>query len=87
MYVNTLLHCHFLHTNHNPSFPAEQGLTSLHTTHLKQMHTYNSPGSILSDTNYYMVLYVFLVVSMATNVVKHLAIISILGGFTGSGYN
>ncbi len=25
MYVNTLLHCHFLHTNPNPSFPTEQG--------------------------------------------------------------
>ncbi len=38
-----------------------------------------APGSILSDTNDYIVLYVFLVVSMATNVMKHLAIISILG--------
>ncbi len=37
------------------------------------MHTYYTlsyaPGSILSDTNYYIVMYVFLVVSMATIIV------------------
>ncbi len=38
-----------------------------------------TPGSILSDTNYYIALYVFLVVSMATNIVYHLAIILYLG--------
>ncbi len=37
------------------------------------MHTYDTlsyaRGSIPSDTNYYIALYVFFVVSMATNVV------------------
>ncbi len=71
----------FLHTNHNRSLVAEQGLTP-HTRNKCTYYTLSyPPGSILSDTNYYIALYVFLVVSMATNVVLHLTIISILGGF------
>ncbi len=63
----------FLHTNHNRSLPAEQSLTP-HSHHTRNKCTLiiplsYAPGSILSDKNYDIALYVFLVVSMATNVV------------------
>ncbi len=44
----------FLHTNHNCSLPAEQGLTP-HTRNKCTYYTLSyAPGSIISDTNYYI---------------------------------
>ncbi len=68
MYMNRLLHCHFC-----IQIITEQGLTP-HSHHTRNKCTLIIPylmplECILSDTNYYIALYVFLVVSMATNIV------------------
>ncbi len=92
MYMNTLLHYHFCLQIITDRFLLIKVSHPIHTipeinAHL--LYPY-APGSILSDTNYYIALHVFLVVSMATNIVQHLAIISILrggGSSTGSGYH
>ncbi len=62
----------FLHTIITHHFLLSKVSRPIHTipginAHL--LYPSYAPGSILSDTNYYIVLYVFLVVSMATNIV------------------
>ncbi len=72
MYMNTLLHCHFCIQIITHHFLLSKVSRPIHTIPGIK-HTYYTlfyaPGSILSDTNYYIVLYLFVVVSMATNVV------------------
>ncbi len=62
MYMNTLLYCHFGHTNRNRSLPAEQGLTP-HSHHTRNKCTpiipYLTPLEVFYQTQIIILPYMY----------------------------
>ncbi len=90
MYVNTLLDCHFwiqIITDHFLLNKVSHPIHTMPGTNAHLLYPILCPWKYSIRHKLLYCLVCILVVSMATKVVKHLVIISILEGSTGSGYN